>query len=307
MRDEVQNFVKMIFRLGQGKERSRLQSSTKFQEMGTWSTITTVATNEPIADHMDRASGNTNAGRLRMFEVNVPARSFAATNVSALSEALDRNYGHVGSEYARYLARNGRSLAGVVGSTFEKLESSLGANKDERFWIAFMTTILVAAAICNKEGYLAIDVARLKTWLVSQLEVQRSGVAGKFKAIDSAAVSVLVGYLELFRDQLLVVDRVPASASVLPVVEVQPVVREILGMIGSKDRRLRIKRQNFEKFVYEQGESPTQIIEQLVASGAKLDRASVTAGLANTTNVKVPVIEVDLNDQMFDKVGVTGR
>ena len=78
-------------------------------------------------------------------------------------------------------------------------------------------------------------------------------------------------------------------------------------MIGSKDRRLRIKRQNFEKFVYEQGESPTQIIEQLVASGAKLDRASVTAGLANTTNVKVPVIEVDLNDQMFDKVGVTGR
>jgi hypothetical protein len=309
MRDEVQNFVKMIFRLGQGKERSRLQSSTKFQEMGTWATITTVATNEPIRDHIDRVAGNTNAGRLRIFEVHVPARTLAGANVSALSQQVDRNYGHAGFAYAGWLARNGRKLEPLVVAQFDRVEADLQATKDERFWVAFVATTLVAAAICQKEGLLVTDLGKLKAWLYMQFKKQRGGSQEKFQSLESRAAMIIITFAEKFRDQLLVVDAVPtiAAPNVLPTVTVQPVNKEIVGMIGSSDHILRLKKEAFETYVYELGESPSQIMEQLVAHGARMSRGIVTAGLANTTNVKVPVIDVCLTDPVFDTIGVIGK
>lgn len=303
MRDEVQGFVKLMFRLGQGKERSRLQSSTKFQEMGTWSTITTVATNEPIRDHIDRVAGNTNAGRLRIFEVVVPQRSFNDSNVSALSGAVDRNYGHVGAAYAQWLARNGRKLPDALDGQFKKVESDLVATKDERFWVAFIASTLVAAAIANQQNYLAVDVGALRKYLYEQFRVQRGEAREKFKSTETTAANYVVCFLEQFRDQIIVIERFPQGGRMVNI-EIQPPTKEVVAALGSKDRRVRIKREALERWVYDRGDSPTAIVSQLIADGAVLGREVVTFGLANATNLRVPTIDIDLTGPSFNQTGV---
>lgn len=303
-RDQVTSFVSTIFQLGQGKEKQRMNSHAKMQEMGTWATMTTIATNEPILDHIDHIVGNTNAGRLRVFEVEVPVRPLQNTQVPFLLQELNGNFGHVGEDYAKWLAKNAPAVRLLVQKTQELVTNELEATNDERFWVALATVLLVAGMIASKRGYVQVDSKQFKRWLYGEFKRQR-GLAGKeYEPLQDRARNAVIEFAEKHRDQLIVTDH--ASSKGKPnvgVVYVQPISKEIVGLIARKDRTFRVKRDVFRDWVYKAlRDSPTDIIDHLVKTGAQVRRASVTAGLANTLDARVTVLDINLNDPSFNDI-----
>lgn len=301
MRDEVQATIKLIFQLGQGKERSRLTSGTKMQEMGTWSTLITVATNEPVLDHIDQVISNTNAGRLRVFEMEMPKRSMTNMNASALLRDLDDNHGHIGAEYAAYLSKNHDKLKDLVQNVQHSIVGDLRATNDERFWVAIVATLYVAACIAAARKWLNVDPRAYKKFLYRQLLSQRAAVTKTYRPTKERAIDLLIQYLDEHRDQLLVCDHLTTRAQKSPgMIHIQPMRGEIVAALAQKDKMLRLKKPPFTTWVYANAkEAPTELTRHLVASGAVEVRGSVSAGLANTLDARVYCLDIDLSSPEF--------
>lgn len=301
MREEVQSLIKMIFQLGQGKERARLTSSAKMQDMGTWATMITVATNEPILDHIDHVITNTNAGRLRVFEVTVPQRQLTNVELPFKLKELDVNHGHLGHEYAKFLARNHTTVRQLVQDMQRKVVADLQASNDERFWIATVSTLLLAAMICNKQGWLTVDLPAFRRWLYAEFHRQRGTVAKTYLPLDQKAIQAMLQFSAEMRDGIAVVDHLTTRTSKsVGAIHIQPVRGEIIGVLALKDRRFRVKKSSFASWVYSKlKDSPSEIVAQLLAAGAVETRASVTAGIVNTLDARVYALEFDLTNPNF--------
>jgi hypothetical protein len=296
MREEVQGLVKMIFQLGQGKERSRLTSATKQQEMGTWATMITVATNEPVLDHIDHVVGNTNAGRLRVFEVDVPSRPMTDPQLPFKLKELDVNHGYLADVYAEFLAKNHTQIQALVEKMQATVVRDLSASNDQRFWVACVSALLLAGMIVNKKGWLTFDQKDFKEWIYSEFAKQSGAVAKVYKPSSERAFEALHQFLDETRDAILVVDHLTTRAQKTPgAIHIQPLKSEIVAVMAAKDNRVRVKRTAFSNWVYtKMKDSPRVLIESLVAGGAVEVKASVTAGLANTLDARVQAIEVDM-------------
>lgn len=304
MRDEVRSFVRMVFQLGQGKEKSRLTANAKMQEMGTWSTITTIATNEPVLDHVDAIANNTNAGRLRVFEVTVPARKLKDASVPFKLRDLANNYGHVGEDYAAWLARNHAGVDSLVQRLQAKVIKDLHATNDERYWVALAAVLLAAAHIAAQRSYIKINVADFQAWLYQQFQAQRVEAGAQYVPLEQRAIDSVIDYADKVRDQFLVVDHATTRAQKnVGQIHIQPPIKEFLGLLALKDKVLRVKKASFRNWLYEtQRESPSEVIEKLLELGAHEHKASVSAGIANTINARVTVLDIDLSHIAFAPV-----
>ena len=291
----------MIYQMGQGKEKQRLTSSAKMQEMGTWSTITTIATNEPVLDHVDAISSNTDAGRLRVFEVDVPKRALVDTSAPFKLRDLATNYGHVGDDYAGWLAKNHASIDHLVQRLQMKVIADLQATNNERFWVALTATLLAAAHIVSKRGYFPVDVKVFQAWLYGEFQRQRGQAVTTHVSLEQRAIDAVIDYADRHRDQIVVVDFATTRAQKdVGAVHVQPPIREFLALLAVQDKVLRVKKAAFRKWLYDQlEESPSELIAKLVELGSHEHKASVSAGIANTVNARVTVLDIDLKHPAF--------
>jgi hypothetical protein len=301
MRDEVRGLVGLIYSLTQGRGKSRLSADAKMREVGTWATINTLATNESVLDHVDHVSTNTDAGRLRVFEVDVPVRSMRDTTAPFKLRDLAHNYGHIGEDYAAWLAKNHAAVDQLMQKMLVKVTTDLNASNNERFWTALCTSLIVAAHIVNKRGYVAIDVPAFQDWLYREFQRQRGDAVGVQMPVEQRALDAVIAYADTFRDQIVVVDHATTRAQKnVGAVHVQPPIREFLALLAVQDKVLRVKKAAFRKWLYEKlEESPSELIAKLIELGSKEHKASVSAGIANTVNARVTVLDIDLKHSAF--------
>jgi hypothetical protein len=290
-------FIQMIFSLAQGKEKARLTSSVRQQEMGTWDTLCVMATNERLVDHVDQIVKSTDAGRMRVFEVRVPEIPGKASDpkVGRMIATLSNNYGQVGQQYAKFLATHSKTIERLVHSIQDGVAKELGATSSERYWVAFVSCLLAACHLANQLQILAIDYKKLKRWLYAEFLIQRAGVKQVFMTPEATAISALVQYADFHRDQFVVVEWANNKLGHGALL-VQPPGKEILGLKSTMDSKLRVKEAHFKTWVHGQlHQSPSVVIDRLLMLGiATRRKAGVTAGIANTTNTRVACIEVDL-------------
>lgn len=304
----IHNFAKIIFQLSQGKEKSRLNSSVKLQEMGTWKTLITMASNERINDHMDQIAGNTNAGRMRVFEVTMPPIRTGDGNrmdnaFTREIASLDNNFGHAGQLYAKHLATNLDKTRELVKTTQDQVVADLEAIAEERFWIGFVAAELVASQLVNDMGLLKFDIEPFKKWLYAEFYAQRAGSKNLFESPEVNARKLLFQFIDASREGMIVVDHIPKRGpnSVANTIIMQPKDREITVLKAMKDKRIRIKINTFRSWLYEElGYAPTQIINELLnEKGIYRVRGSVTAGVANASNIQVDCMEINLETETF--------
>ena len=299
--NDFTSFIKMIFQLGQGKEKSRLTPGIKQQEMGTWETMIIMATNERIVDHVDHIVRSSDAGRMRVFEIQLPRIAGGANaSVGRDVDKLVDNYGHVGQQYAQFLATNKAKIERLVHVIQDKVVKDLKTAPEERFWVAFVASQIAAASIVNQLGIISVDPAKLQKWLYAELVNQRIGAGRNYLPPNEAAVNAVLQWAEFHRDQLVVTEFAGGKKG-YGVMTHQPISKEIIGLIARKDQKLRIKESHFKAWVHSTLQhSPTVLIGELVSLGlATQKKASVTAGLANTTSARFPCIEVDLTTSAF--------
>jgi hypothetical protein len=301
--DTFFSFVKMIFTLGQGREKSRLTSGIKQQTTGTWDTLVTLASNERIADHVDAHIKNSDAGRVRLFEVVLPPLLNPDPALRSTFSALEKNYGHAGQVYGKYLVEHRAEVEALVRRLVDEL-SKKSPGTGERFWIAFVAVTLSAAIIVGKAGLLKIDVSKLQAWLMAQLKAQRSGAAAEYSAPSDAAVTSVADFIDQHRSQMILVETMNGTGmskygNILTPANQMP-RDEIVIMKSKDDRKIRIRRATYRSWVQRTLKcSPTTFENELVAKGAKRGKLSINAGVEQSSNMRTDCIEIDLDSPDF--------
>lgn len=205
MKEDVRNFVKLVFQLAQGKEKSRLTSSSTMHSMGTWSTLITVASNEPILDHVAQIVHGSDAGVARVFELTcgaAPPTSTSLSDAMSVFNKLKNNYGHAGLVYAQYLAENAHAVEQLVESNRDKLSKALNVTSAERFRLSIVTALITGAQLAKKLGLVQFDMPALTKFLLA--EFRSLGVRGQEEMAADSAVTRLQEYINTFADSKLV-------------------------------------------------------------------------------------------------------
>ena len=303
MKEDVTKFIKLVFQLGQGKERSRLTATADAQTVGTWQTLMTVASNESVYDHVTAQVSNTNAGALRVFEVTVKGAPPADTDIPYRVSRLDENYGWLGVEYASWLVQNHDTVEALVLATQKKMMAKLEATADERFWVAVMTSLYVAAALAVKLGFAVIDLPGFMAWLSAEFKQMRHQFRDDFFESDSEqALQLLLEYADSNREQFVVCDHLSGPGRGPGVCHTATQIRgEVYGQLAIKDKAVRIHRGRFRDWLYHKKDTtPLHIIRSLVEMGAAERRTNIYVGVGHTIGARTRCIDMQMDTEVFD-------
>jgi hypothetical protein len=292
-RDQLQKVVDIVFQVTQGKGKARLTRDVTQQEAPTFTTMFVVASNYGIRDTVYAQTEATEAGGLRVFEIE--ARPFrdpvASSKATDLVIALQRNYGNTGAVYAEWLARNKALVKQVLAAVSADMEARHQFAAKERYWRMTMETILVGATLANHCGLTRFDIQALSAFLDDVLARQRDSMKSlDYSTLASAADvrGVLTEMITSLRSSrsLLITEYIPTTTmgKPRPVNVVFPMALDSLGdvwaQLGDKDSRLRVRRRPFNEWLRERHYNPGQIIDGLRAFYMVLEsKTTIGAGV----------------------------
>ena len=105
--ESLDDIVKLVFVIIQGRSKARLNRDATQKEVKASTTMFVIASNNGISDKVIHATPGTEAGWLRVFEMqvtDVPA-SLKAADGTSLIIPLEDNYGVIGATYADFLVQ----------------------------------------------------------------------------------------------------------------------------------------------------------------------------------------------------------
>lgn len=163
-------FVKLMFQLTGGKEKSRATREGGLAKQHSWSTLLIYASNESLYDAVLKSMATSNAGHMRMFEFTVPpiTEDQRCPMLGEMVRKLRDNYGEAGLRYAKYIGENYEAMHDRINQTRIDWENYLHAEPDERFWVAALTVLTVGAQVANEIGLTSFDVDGLTGFLESE-------------------------------------------------------------------------------------------------------------------------------------------
>jgi len=272
--------VDMVYGFTAGRDKGRSTTDGNLKVSAEWRTMITISSNQGVADRMSNYD-NTNATSYRLFEVDVPPLG----DVPPIDDSVLRtNYGVIGISYAEYLVANKDSLA----KTYSKVQSGMAKaikyrEGPERFWLATMSTIMMAGMLTNKLGYTCIDLPKLRDFLISTYAVQ----VARTKQI-TLGVMTFEGTMERFlrenRDALVVVDAISKRNTSWGMVNDENVRSKIVGSINKESSELRVCRAELDNWCRQRGINSSMIQAGLDERGVKAKKANYSGGIAGTSS-----------------------
>ena len=277
--DDIKEFIKLVFQLGQGKGKARLNSAAQSQEVGIWQTLIVVASNEPLTPYVNRAASSTDAGMRRLLELRAPS----ITNLTKTSfTAFEGNYGHAGQIYARWLAAHATEAEKIVDAFANKLRQQLQSNMAERFWIATIASTMAGAHIATKLDLLRFDLPAMWKCLIGCFKEHRR--RGEARSGTNDASSQLIQFLHRHKGNSIKTDTIPAPKKGAPkaVALIHPrpeQIRHPLLYQISADGKLLVDLTNLDDWSnVEKGVSSENIVEELLNMGAVKAQRTLGAG-----------------------------
>jgi len=241
----------------QGKEKSRLTQQAKAVEVRKWNTMIVAASNESIFDAVGRGAGASDAGLMRVFEldakpkhgVDMPSKA----SVSFLFSQLDDNHGHAGRIYAKWMVENIDRVRSQLSNTLEKLDEKFHMKDGERFWFTIMATLLCGAQFAREAEIAEINYTTLLRYLYRQLQTLRR--AGADIMLGTSPSELLTAYLQAHQDRILVVKEWPGKGVSQEQAEVEvmqaPKSDRLIAQVAKKEQRVRVVGHDFRKWLKE--------------------------------------------------------
>lgn len=201
----VVEFVKMLFRLGQGKGKSRMTRDIQMRETGEWDTLIVCATNEHIKDYLARYVQGTDAGVLRLFEVECDNGRKRSVDSEALQifYSLDENYGQAGDIYAQHLAKNRDKIKLMVEKLQQMLYTKLEADHTERFRIATMAALLAGATLAKELGLVDFNLPQLADTMIDEFRIMREAQDEYTSGTKNNVMERVEEYVQQFRGSFI--------------------------------------------------------------------------------------------------------
>lgn len=192
-----------------GVEGSRLYSDVSSRGRGTWSTILAINANISFKEFIVREQNTHSAGLNRVLEYKVehPANPVGVVQTAVSDAALGKlqhNYGHVGTDYVKYLAMNAARIEQDVQSTMTKLDTAWNAAREDRIWVGLCGAIIEGAkngnAIAKLHGQPPIfDLEVLVTFIMNVFHANQQQRA--LESIKPTALQFSEDYLTRYLKQ----------------------------------------------------------------------------------------------------------
>jgi hypothetical protein len=216
-KDQFDKLVKIVFQNAQGRSKGRLNRNSTEMEIGTATTMLIVASNHGIASTVYRATDGTNAGGLRVFEVEAhPLVGGVPASVSEqLMIKLNENYGCPGAVYADFIVRNRAAVEQVVTQISDDLDPLFHFEANERFWKNTMVTLIAGASLANAAGLATFDIAGIRHYLYEALRDLRGSLSGQTYTMagpDAGEGLMAEMQADLRGRNMIVTDYVPTPA-----------------------------------------------------------------------------------------------
>lgn len=151
----------------------------------------------------DNAAGT--AGSMRVIEIQ-----FRQTLAHSKSQAddyiheLKENYGHVGEIFLAHVMTHQKQVEQAVRDTMRWVDEKFQIQPSERFWSAYIATVLVTNQLATELGLLAFNHDQLLNWIAErQIPYMRGIVTEEY----SSPIHSLADYLEHINSNMLIVGK----------------------------------------------------------------------------------------------------
>lgn len=312
MREQAREFIRLVFQLSQGKGKSRMNSAAVLQKVGQWRTIITVAGNEPLTDLINNMVGSTNAGMLRLMEIEAHhlPQSDVAHHLQTF-RGLDTHYGHGGERYAKWLAQNTERAERITKVLLEKFDAKLNATNEERFWLAGIAALAAGAHIATNELKLVrFDMGALTRYLCDVFLDHRDKTSDKTS--DKDAINLLRAYISDRTEWSIRTSEVrlpgkrgrPALVDLLFPITSTAVKHPLSYQYGRDDSLLMVSELEFAKWLENKRQiSKSVVLPALEKLGMrKVERATLGAGSPSPDQVRSTGWLADTTDPAFSEL-----
>lgn len=216
--DAIRAWSKIVWRIAQGLEKSRLNQASVMQRRESWETMVITTSNMSLAALMAEASTGDTAGLYRIFEFDVPPSGNTATIMDAatLTGELDYNYGHVGVSLAQYWGANIDAVKQDIAAVNALFAKRTTFSTAERLWLSTMVCTVVGAIHLRRLGWVDLDIPKMIDFLVSVLSKLRNEADDSVANMElpNASRSVLAQLVSAARSEyLLITDTIPKIGS----------------------------------------------------------------------------------------------
>lgn len=273
-KDQLEKVIDIVFSVTQGKGKARMRKDTSLEDVTTFTTMFVVASNHGIGDTVYAQTEATEAGGLRLFEIEALAAARTMPDYAArqLMIPLQHNYGGVGAVYAKWLAQNRKQVEDALDAISQGLDTKYSFDAKERYWAMTMTTLIVGASIANVIGLARFDIPGIKKYLDVALDKQRGGMKLQDYATMAAAQDVVGLLHEMLLDArnkgLIITETIPYASSGRPVpltlvdTDMSKIDDPWLWM-GQKDGRVRARARPFKEWLRKRRLNPDHIVDAL--------------------------------------------
>jgi Domain of unknown function (DUF927) len=272
--DQMEKVIDLVFSVTQGKAKSRLTREIHQAEAPSFTTMFAVASNYGIGDTVYTDTGGTEAGGLRVFELEVPELkpTMADYDARQLLIPVQQNYGVAGAVYAAYVARNRATIKQMVDAMNATLHQRYDFSSKERFWSMTMTTLLVGATLANACGLTRLNVAAIEQYLDVEFGRQRKELKTQSHATlsdDRSVLGLLADLKSELRGRAMVVTEIIPSQTgghPVPAVVVDTDVsqlKEVWVQLGTQDGRIRMRVRRFNEWLHKRKLQPKHVLHKL--------------------------------------------
>ena len=274
-RDQVEKVVDMVFQVTQGKGKARLNKDITQAAAPSFTTMFVVASNHGISDDVYHQTDGTEAGGLRVFELEAePHKSTIFANHEAIQrlKPIEKNFGNAGAIYAEFIAQNRATIQQIIDAKGKDLHRKYNFTSKERFWAMTLSTLTVGATLANHAGLTRFDIPAIETFLGETLVKMRQILsAQEFTTLSQpgAGEDVLGEMMASLRGKhLLVTDRIHYGMGRPGLVDASATgdltrLGDVWMQYGEKDGRFRVRAKPFNTWLREHRQHPTQILKLL--------------------------------------------
>lgn len=217
--DEINDVTKMdeirliLGALTEGSRGSVLFQSGDMRPADEWQTCMLIGANKSLYENIKANVKDTDAQLQRVFEFEVEKRDAPGNHadIDPVLNSLDRNFGQLGIEYAKFLATNMDMIYTTVRVTRTRFCAETGAREEERFRTGAATGIYCGAVFANQLGC-DFNLDELWAFLKSEFIKQTEFIRGSTIVAGTAdnTQDTISQFMKFAVKNSLWIDRLPA-------------------------------------------------------------------------------------------------
>ena len=201
----IRRFV-LMFTNGRDKDRGTADGTLRHVR-AEWQTILLLASNNSIVDILSSMDGtDAPAYRVLEFIMDTPA-TMDKKRGDQLKQQLDANSGYAADIYLRALLQPATLsyIKSALPKWTDEIWNRTGLDKEHRFWVRTIASVIAAAALVKQTGILDFSVDRITGWAIEQVQ-QKKMNHGEL-AGHRSPIAMLVSFLDQHLLDTLVVPK----------------------------------------------------------------------------------------------------